>query len=291
MPSVTVIMPVYNGEAYLQQAIESILQQSLDDFEFLIINDGSTDRSEQIILASHDRRIRYLTQENQGLTKTLNRLIREAQGGLLARMDQDDWSHPRRLEMQAAFLTSHPEVKICGSWIRAIDTKNALVYEHRYPVTNHAIHEEMLISNPFAHGSVMIRTGPDVFYRTEYNDAEDVDHWARQCRQYAVANIPTFLYHWRVNPAGITHSRVQQQQAAAKRVRKQYAEWYLQLATAQQPPIEEMRRERKLTGFWQLWRRKRALMKLFSSAGRPDLVKREWTYLRTVIISYEHIQR
>ena len=199
-------------------------------------------------------------------------------------MDQDDWSRPDRLQRQTAFLAAHPEVKMCGSWIQAIDTTNAFVYTHRYPVTNHAIHDELLLSNPFAHGSVMIRRGPDVEYRTEYNDAEDIDHWARQCMHYEVANIPEFLYHWRVNPAGISHSRASKQQAAAKRVLDYYRTWYITHATMDLPPKNEIKTEHRLVGFMTLWNRKRAMMRLFRDSGRPELAKREWRYLRSAVL-------
>lgn len=282
---VSVIMPVYNGAGYLAYAIESILSQTFKNFELLIINDGSTDNSEAIIRGCHDNRIRYLSQPNIGLTRTLNRLIEEAKHPLLARMDQDDWSHPDRLRQQVDFLLTRPLVKMCGSWIQTIDTKNNPVYKHKYPVTNHAIQEEMLLSNPFAHGSVMIRKEPDVFYRTEYNDAEDIDHWARHCMHHSVANIPATLYHWRVNPEGITHSRVEQQQAAAKKVRAYYQSWYLKNTSQELPAAEEMQRERHYSGRLTLFNRKRALIKIFRHANRSDLVKREWRYLRNVLLS------
>ncbi len=279
MPHVSVILPIYNGEAYLHNAIESILQQTYKDFEFIIINDGSTDGSENIIASYADPRIIYSKQSNIGLTLTLNHLIAQASGTLLARMDQDDWSHPERLEIQTKFMQHHRKVKMCGSWIHAINESGQFLYEHKYPVTNHAIHEEMLLSNPFAHGSVMIRNGDDVLYRTEYDDAEDMDHWARQCMHHSVANLPKTLYHWRVNPRGISHSRISKQRSAAQRVLEYYREWYFSHTSDKLPPIAEILEERQCTGVKHLWKRKNELRKLFRNARRHDLVKREWLYV------------
>lgn len=276
---ISVILPIYNGAEYLRFAIDSILNQTYKDFELFIVNDGSTDNSIDIIKSYQDSRIRLETQANLGLTKTLNRLVAEARGNLLARMDQDDWSHPDRLRIQVATLEQHPEIVMCGSWIRAIDTSNQVRYTHKYPVTNHAIHEEMLISNPFAHGSIMIRKSPEVFYRTEYNDAEDIDHWARQCMQHQVYNIPQVLYHWRINPAGISHSRAAKQQMAAKRVLEYYRNWYVKNTDGKLPPRNEMRLERELVGWQAIWTRKRQLMKIFFKHHRPELINREWKYI------------
>ncbi|MEK7632006.1 MAG: glycosyltransferase family A protein [Patescibacteria group bacterium] len=284
MPKVSVLLPVYNGADYLQYAIESILAQTFLDYEFIIVNDGSTDTSEEIIQHYSDARIRYLTQQNVGLTLTLNRLIREARGELLARMDQDDWSHPERLQTQVQFMNRNPHVKMCGTWIQAMNTKNQPMYTFHYPVTNHAIHEELLLSNPFAHGSVVIRKTDNIFYRPEYDNAEDIDNWARQCMQHEVANIPKTLYHWRINPKGITHSRVQQQQEAALRVLKNYRAWYLASPFVNPVTLDEIRTERKLTGRRILWKRKIALQKLFRQLNRKDLVQREWRYLWHMLV-------
>lgn len=284
MPKVSVILPVYNGAEYIQYALDSILAQTFKDFEFLIINDGSTDSSENIIRKYRDVRIRYIKQSNIGLTRTLNRLIQEARGELLARMDQDDWSHPERLQHQVQFMDRNLHVKMCGTWILAIDTQNHPMYIFRYPVTNHAIHEELLLSNPFAHGSVMIRKSDDIFYRIEYDNAEDIDNWARQSMQHEVANIPNILYHWRVNPNGITHSRVPQQQAAALRVLENYRAWYLTRPFVNLAPLDEIDSERKATGMRILWKRKLALLQLFRKLKRKDLMQREWRYLFHVLV-------
>lgn len=275
MPRVSVIIPVYNGARYLRYALESILEQTYRDFEIVVINDGSTDESESVVRSYNDPRINLHTQQNIGLTRTLNRLIELANGAYLARMDQDDWSHPERLQIQVEFLQNHTEVKMCGSWIQAIDVKNNLVYSHKYPVTNHAIHEEMLLSNPFAHGSIMVRKGPDVYYRTEYDDAEDMDHWARLCETHVVANLPHFLYHWRVNPEGMTHTRLQTQQSTSQRILERYRSYYLSHFAQRKVSRDEIIIERQAAGTSSILKRKLRLFMLFRRLNRPELAKRQ----------------
>jgi len=117
LPRVSVLMPVYNAGIYLSEAIESILNQSFQDFEFLIINDGSTDNSENTILSYQDNRIRYICNEqNIKLIATLNKGIELCKGDYIVRMDADDISLPQRIEKQVAYLDAHPDIGLCGSW-------------------------------------------------------------------------------------------------------------------------------------------------------------------------------
>ena len=120
-PLVTVLMSVYNGEKYLERAIKSILNQTFKDFEFLIINDGSTDNSVKIIQSFNDLRLRLIHNEsNIGLIKTLNKGLKLSNGKYIARMDCDDISLPKRLSIQASFMEKYPEIGVCGSWVKII---------------------------------------------------------------------------------------------------------------------------------------------------------------------------
>ena len=120
-PKVTVLMSVYNGERFLREAVECILNQTFRDFEFLIINDGSTDGTRDIILSYKDSRIRLVNnKDNVGLTKSLNKGLAMSSGELVARQDSDDISSLHRLAQQVNFLDSHPEVVAIGSQIKAI---------------------------------------------------------------------------------------------------------------------------------------------------------------------------
>jgi glycosyltransferase involved in cell wall biosynthesis len=141
-PLVTVLMPVYNGEEFLHEAIESILKQTYLNFELLIINDGSTDSSENIILSYPDTRIRYIKNEsNIKLIATLNNGFALAQGKYIVRMDADDYSVKERLQKQVAFMEANPEVTLAGSWFETIGDEPSRVVKYEsdvnfYPVQN-----------------------------------------------------------------------------------------------------------------------------------------------------------
>lgn len=159
-PLVSVLLPVYNGERYVAQAIESILDQTYRDFEFIIIDDGSTDRSYQILqrYAQQDDRIHLIQQRNQGLIKTLNKMLAIAQGELLARMDADDLAHPTRLARQVEFLQREPEIVCVGGAFELIDPQGRTVMVVQMPQHNDEIQEKILIGHTIIlHPSAMIR--------------------------------------------------------------------------------------------------------------------------------------
>lgn len=218
-PAVTVLMPVYNGERYLREAIESILNQSFKNFEFLIIDDGSTDRSVVIVKSYRDPRIRLIRHnKNQKLITTLNEGIRLAKASLIARMDADDISSTERLARQVEFLQRHPGVVLVGCSFEAIDEKGLTVY-HEPPFTDDAtIRLAMAVVNAFAHGSVMFRRRAALRvggYLKKAYLVEDYDFWTRLANVGKVANLPVILYRWRLNPRGESISKSKQQQKAA----------------------------------------------------------------------------
>jgi glycosyltransferase involved in cell wall biosynthesis len=146
MPRISVVMSVYNGEKYLRQAIESILQQTYTDFEFIIIDDGSTDSSREIIQSYDDKRIRLvINEQNIGLTKSLNKGIRLAKGEFIARMDADDISLPQRFEKQVAYLDSHPEVGVLGTYANIIDHRGKIINNIIFPTEHETILWTMLL--------------------------------------------------------------------------------------------------------------------------------------------------
>lgn len=122
-PKISVVMSVYNGERYLGEAVESIFNQTFSDFEFIIINDGSTDRTPEILTEIDDPRAKVINQPNRGLTASLNRAIRLAKGEYIARMDADDISEPTRLERQVEVLDRDPDVVLVACWYEVIDEK------------------------------------------------------------------------------------------------------------------------------------------------------------------------
>ncbi|MFH1366674.1 MAG: glycosyltransferase family 2 protein [Patescibacteria group bacterium] len=181
---ITVLMPVYNGESYLGTAIESILKQTYKGYEFLIIDDASTDSSLEIIKSYKDARIRLIHNAiNVGLNKNLNIGLAAAQGEYIARMDQDDISYPERLSKQFLYLEQNPDVGVCGTAVKILDKKGKkpnLVF----PAENNLIRWSFCFYNTIAHPTVMMRKkiiyqvkGYSVLDRAQY--AEDYDLWSR----------------------------------------------------------------------------------------------------------------
>lgn len=202
LPLVSVVLPVYNCEKYLEESISSILAQSYGDFELIIINDGSTDGSSAIIAGFNDPRIRLFDQENRGLSASLNRSICLARGRYLARQDADDVSFPDRLTRQVEFLENHPEYCMVGAWSQiwqeAVPTRRS----HRHPEKNGALKFNLLFDSYFVHSSVMLRKSvldSVGFYTEKPGQPEDYQLWSRMLRggYGRMANLPHQLVAYR----------------------------------------------------------------------------------------------
>lgn len=210
-PKVTVLMPVYNGEQYLSEAIESILNQTFTDFEFLIINDGSTDRSVDIIESYDDPRIQLVHNgKNLKLITTLNRGIDLARGEYIARMDSDDISLPDRLAKQVEFLDTNPLCAVVAVKITQIDASGRLLGDwkgDRGAVTAEGIRKHLPVVNCIAHPGVMMRKSIVSRYRYDPSQrhAEDYDLWLRLCSDgYRIEKIGEPLLKYRVHGMQVT---------------------------------------------------------------------------------------
>lgn len=215
MPRVSVLMSVYNGERSLSEAVESILGQSFSDFEFLIVDDASTDRSAEIVRSYGDPRIVLIENDrNRGITRSLNRALRRARGVYLARQDADDVSHPERLQIEADFLDAHPEIGLVGTHAAFIDRQGRSFKVWRTPESHAAIVEGMRYGNCFCHGSVMLRkacleaVGP---YREQFRYAQDYDLWLLVSERFRTANIARVLYRIRRTPETISQRKLEEQ--------------------------------------------------------------------------------
>ncbi len=213
-PLVSVILPVYNGEKYLAEAVESILSQSYQNFELVIIDDGSKDKSQEIIKRFKDKRIRVYTQINKGLAETLNRGISLAKGVYIGRQDQDDFSYPQRLEKQVNYLNKNQKCGLVGTWADIWEDGNEKTHRfHKHPSTNKLLQFFLLFNNPFVHSSVMIRKTAlkEVgFYSTDKSrqPPEDYELWSRIARKYDLANIPEILHAYREVPLSMSRSKL-----------------------------------------------------------------------------------
>jgi glycosyltransferase involved in cell wall biosynthesis len=212
-PKVSVLLPVYNGGKYLGEAIESILRQTFTDFEFIIIDDGSTDRSVEIVTSYNDRRIRLIRNgSNLGLIATLNRGLGAASGEYIARMDADDVSLPERLSRQVAFMDARPELVASGTWAKEIDEGGNITGDRRI-----TFGEQMEYGFwwpcPIIHPSAIIRKSllGDLRYDPRALHAEDYDLWLSLKKKYALDNLPEYLILYRMHggSTSIMHSEIQ----------------------------------------------------------------------------------
>ena len=202
-------MPAYNAAAYLDEAIRSILSQTFRDFEFIIVNDGSTDSTPSILkrYAELDSRIQVHHQENQGMISALNRGCRLARGEFIARMDADDISFPDRLEKQLAYIEEHPSIGILGTWINNIDKNGLLRGTWRPPTDSKMLKWTLFFGVCVAHPSVLMRRELIKqlnFYRPEAAHVEDVDLWFRASSLTEFGNVSEVLLKYRVW-TGSTH--------------------------------------------------------------------------------------
>lgn len=215
MPKLSVIIPVFNAEKYLQDAIDSIIHQSFTDWELIIINDGSTDCSETIIESYSDTRLKYYKNEqNIGLISTLNKGIALCKGDYIARMDADDISENNRFAIQIAFLEKNREYAMCGSYAKVIDENNNETGKIVNLQTNDYLQINLLFSVPFIHPSMMIRCNvlQKNHFDSEYKHAEDYDLWCRIAKNYKIANIPDYLlkYRWHTSNVSVINSKTQE---------------------------------------------------------------------------------
>lgn len=226
--ALSVALSVYNGERYLTAAIESVLAQSFRDFEFLILDDGSTDATRSIIErhAAIDSRIRLICRENRGLVASLNQLLDEARAPLVARMDADDLSYPERFERQVAFLADHPDHGVVGCWNRHIDGlgREIGVDGPDHPLDHAGALRAMAAGQtPLAHPAVMYRR--DLVravggYHAAFRHCEDLDLWLRLSGRTRFANLPERLIAYRRHEAQVSsrHALEQQTGAAVARI-------------------------------------------------------------------------
>lgn len=211
-PLISVLLPVYNAERFLADAIESILNQSFRNFELIIIDDGSSDNSPKIIKQFSDERMIVITQENQGLAASLNKGLEIARGKYIARQDNDDISLPERFEKQVAFLEKNESYALLGTAAIIVDENNQEGGRfHQHPETSPELKYFLLFDNPFVHSSVMFRrsvlskTGP--YYKgTQF--FEDYHLWSSIAQVANISNLPQALLRYREVSGGMSKTTV-----------------------------------------------------------------------------------
>lgn len=210
-PTISVVMAVHNGARYLREAVASILNQTFRDYELIIINDGSTDESPEIIRSFADPRIMLIEREHHGLTRSLNEGLRTARGTFIARMDGDDLSLPKRFEQQLAFLNAHPNVGILGIARQLIDHRGRLLSSPPAAATPMKVRWSSLSKCPFAHPTVMMRrsllTTYNLAYDENFQEAQDYELWTRILHHTDGANLQEPLFQQRLHDGSVTAKR------------------------------------------------------------------------------------
>lgn len=222
MPKISVIMPAYNAEKYIGEAMDSILAQTFEDFEFIILNDCSRDRTEEIILSYTDPRIVYLkNEENMGVAATLNKGLEVAKGEYIARMDADDISLPERFEKQVAFLEDNPRVAVLSSLVLVFDEKGN-TRQSGYCVSSEQMKIDLIFASALSHPSVMMRREVIVAlggYDRRFEGLEDYELWCRVSAEHQLAVYPQVLLRYRIHSAQVTQQSSPRKEAVQKQIR------------------------------------------------------------------------
>ena len=227
---ISVIMPCYNSQKYVAEAIQSILNQTFKNFELIIIDDGSRDNTwETIKKFTKDKRVIAIKNEkNLGLAKTLNKAISRSHGTYIARMDNDDWAYPDRLEKQYTFLESHKEVGIVGGTMEIMNEEGKVTGKRVYSLTDSQIRQKIFRYSPFSHPLIMIRRSvldKAGLYNPDFELVNDYELYFRIGLVSKFANLPDTLIKYRVL-SGMTRSKTKQMELETIKVRRKYKTAY-----------------------------------------------------------------
>lgn len=224
-PIISVVLPVFNAEKYVSEAVASILSQTFSDFELIIINDGSSDGTLSVLQrhAEKDSRIRLVSRENRGVVASMNEGIQLSRGKWIARMDSDDISLPYRFERQLQLLAK-TDSDICGGWVKLFGALESHVL--KFPHSDEAIKTTILFESPFAHPTVMMKT--NLLRQMQYDESyrkgsEDYDLWERAAQEgLRMTNVPEVVLLYRQHKAQMTSILLNDNQALAQNVRRRY---------------------------------------------------------------------
>lgn len=226
-PKISIILPVYNGEKYIALTINSILNQTFKDFELIIINDCSSDKSKKIILSYEDKRILYIENyKNIGQISSINKGIKLSNASLIARVDQDDIFEKEKLEIQFNFLNENPNITVVGTWANIINSDGNLIRKLSIPDENNQMINVLLNSNPLFHPSVIFRKEVVLelgLYNKKYEFTEDYDLWCNIVMSgYKIANIPKFLIKYREHSDQSSKKNQEKQLQNALKIRSKF---------------------------------------------------------------------
>lgn len=227
MPTVSVVLSVYNGEKTLSKCLQSVLDQTYQDFEIILVNDNSTDNTRYIIQQYKDNNkiITVHNNKNLGLTKSLNIGIQRAQGIFMARIDADDWWDKHKLHRQVIYLENHPNIGIVGTNCVSINTKTKKRFKIKKPETNSQIRNTLYKESPFVHSSVLVRAQllkEHGLYDEEYRFAQDYELWNRLLLYTKGYNIQDDLCFRLVYNDSISYNKWKEQQVCIIKIMRRY---------------------------------------------------------------------
>jgi glycosyltransferase involved in cell wall biosynthesis len=261
-PTVSVLMPVHNAEPYLARAVDSILGQTFAEFEFLIIDDGSTDRSRATLerYAAREPRIHLVSRPNTGYTIALNELLGLARGEFVARMDADDVALPHRLAHQVAFLRQHPDVVCVGSAVHFIDAAGRLLRAGHPGMEHEEILKRALAGDcALNHPSVLMRRAALVSvggYRPEFEPAEDLDLWLRLGEVGRLATLSEVLMQYRQHARSFSEQyqrrQLERSAAAVRDARRRRGLRSCEIVVPPWRPVDRRSRMQTFAGYGQL---------------------------------------
>jgi glycosyltransferase involved in cell wall biosynthesis len=227
MAAVSVLMPVYNADTFIKETMDSILSQTFQDFELLVMDDGSTDRSAEIIHSYSDPRIRYVLCPHDYIS-TLNKGIEMAQGNYIARMDADDIMMPERLQTQFDYMEANPDIAACGAYMQTFGYTSKTI---TVLIEHEDIIQQMLIGNPISNPTGFIRKEVlikyDILYREGYFFADDYKFWTEIAKVGKLANIPKILVKYRTHNKQVSVARNSQMMATSRAIQYEMLQYFL----------------------------------------------------------------
>ncbi len=223
-PKISVILSTYNDEKTIKESVESILTQTYKNFELIVINDASNDKTSQILKSVKDKKVKTISnKKKQGLTKCLNQGLKKAQGKFIARMDADDIALPQRLKAQLEYFEKNSKIVLCGTWAQLINKQGRKIKVKKLPISPAKIKRKVIKFNPFIHSTIMFKKSilkKIGLYNENYKFAQDYEFLLRVVSKMPAANIPQTLLKYRLpSPESVSVKNLKDQEKYALRAR------------------------------------------------------------------------
>jgi glycosyltransferase involved in cell wall biosynthesis len=232
IPGISIIMPVWNGEKYLAAAVDSLLAQTYTDFELLVIDDGSTDRTPEILRSYADPRLRVLRLDHAGIVVALNHGLSQAKAQWVARLDADDLSLPRRLELQWQAVNRHPQAVLCHTNVTYFGEDSLSIGEARLPRSRSFTALRLCYQCPIVHSTVLFKKSAALAaggYLPEERHAEDFSLWGRLLEQGEFVTLPQKLVQFRVHQQSVSQKNLEVQRALARQIGIRHCQQFFRL--------------------------------------------------------------